>query len=112
SHLVNDLSATKCPTALTRAQIGEDCFAANRGLACANQWRCALRQIDIETRTKADHAKELSSAHRLSRAYEADDAPCNKAGHLQDGNSPPSRCHTHAIGRRVGAGAVDVAVNE
>src|SRR5262249_56539336 len=97
SHLVNDLSAAKCPTALARAQIGEDCFAANRGLACGNQWRCVLRQIDIETRTKADHAKALSSAHPLARADEADDAPCNKAGNPHDGNTRASSCDPHAI---------------
>src|SRR5262249_22960905 len=86
--------------------------AANRGLACGNQWRCALRQIDIETRTKADHAKALSSADRLASAYEADDAPCNKAGNLHDGNTRASSCDHDAIALVVDACLVDVGVKE
>ena len=39
-------------------------------------------QIDVEPRTKTDHAEALTGAYGVAAAYEADNPPGNKTGDL------------------------------
>src|SRR5262249_36508602 len=64
------------------AQIGDHSLARNGGLTFGDQRAHAVRQIDIDARSKADHANPLAGADTYALAREADDAACNQAGTL------------------------------
>ena len=71
---------------LVGVEISQDGLARNRGRAFCHQRPRAMRQIDIDARTKADQAETLARINAVTLFDEADNAPGDKAGNLNDAN--------------------------
>src|SRR3954470_9585408 len=79
---------------LLRAAICDDGFAADHTLPRDHKGNPTGGQIDVGTAAEADDAEALSGDDVLALAQIADDAPCDEAGDLHDGDI------AGAIGRR------------
>src|SRR5262245_60066622 len=71
------------------AQVGEDGFAGDGGLALGDDRPHALGEIDVDARAEADEADALTDADARALANEADDPACDEPGDLHDADAAP-----------------------